>query len=74
MYRYYIDFIEDFKSERTKHVGVVGADKLTEAFNQIVQYYSSDDGDNIIEIKIYPIDVILEDEEMGDMIKEGYNP
>ena len=66
MFRYEINYWDEYDNKQESNKGIISAENYGIAANKIVDYYGEE---NIIDIKLYPLEEILTDDDLKDMYK-----
>lgn len=66
MFRYEINYWDEYDNRQESDKGIISAENYGIAANKIVNYYGEE---NIIDIKLCPLEEILTDDDLKDIYK-----
>ena len=66
MFRYEINYWDEYDNKQEFEKGIISAENYGIAANKIVDYYGEE---NIIDIKLCPLEEILTDDDLKDIYK-----
>ena len=66
MFRYEINYWDEYDNRQESDKGIISAENYGIAANKIVNFYGEE---NIIDIKLYPLEEILTDDDLKDIYK-----